>query len=105
MTALRFSPQVGDKSFLAVGCEDGSIELYESVNLIDGNERKSVSLVQQILRPLPSKVDGRRGVQADTALTPNGQEGIASLDWSSVLLKTFVYLAFLPNEYIPLDAE
>ena len=84
VTVLRFSPEVGGKSFLAVGGEDGVIDLYQTENLMDGNEEKVFLLVQQINQPGPSTFDGRGAVLAHASRHTDFQDGIVSLDWSSV---------------------
>jgi hypothetical protein len=85
VSVLRFSPAVGGKSFLAVGGEDGIIDIYQTRDVPDGNEEKAFLLVQQIIHPdPPSNYVGRRGVQTQATDPPNFQDGTASLDWSSV---------------------
>ncbi len=98
VSVLRFSPEVGGKSFLAVGGEDGVIDLYQKENLMNGNEEKALLLVQQINQPAPSNFDGRRAVQTDASQHPNCQDGIASLDWSSVSSLHTLFLLFLIND-------
>ena len=84
VSVLRFSPVVGGNSFLAVGGEDGVIDLYQTDKSMDGNEGKALLLVQQISQPAPSSFDGRGAVLAHASRHPNFQDGILSLDWSSV---------------------